>query len=416
MTACANGQSNIVELLSSVEGCMLDKLNVQETSDKVLRWAQGHHHVGLSVKMIVLGKLGMNKGGLAAMHYAIMKGYTGCVKILLEANADPNIQDELPGFGYTPLVWACMYGQEAIVELLMQYTTDNNVARLALSWAAVLGYSGCVRNILSSNILPFSTAEPNKKLQKFYEAELSLNIRSVDLTHYNLALLAGKNGHVSVIEELVSSGFTTQNDLNNGLRWAAQNGDVNCVRCLINLGADEHSTDHIPGLSLIPLAYACMYGKLEVVKYLLENKTADYLQNYKVHYALNWAAMGGYLEIVKILLKFGFHVNNVDSEGNTPLAFACCYRGTKEVVEELLSFDCDIYVKNNKGKMAIEEAIGRSEFSIAHILLMKLSTDMVDVTPGTLLYTSLQTYLRWATINNQYEIVAKINSLGVKDL
>lgn len=62
--------------------------------------------------------------GATFLHQAILAGDVDAVRLLLEAGADPSVQDKTSN---PPLHLACMHGHPAIVRLLLEYGADVNV-------------------------------------------------------------------------------------------------------------------------------------------------------------------------------------------------------------------------------------------------------------------------------------------------
>lgn len=88
--------------------------------------------------------------------------------------------------------------------------------------------------------------------------------------------------------------------LNERLVEASENGDINMVKRLIQIGATSYD---------IALKEASLFGHLEIVKYLIE-KGANIQANNNL--ALRMAVMNKHLDIVKYLIENGadIHINN----------------------------------------------------------------------------------------------------------
>jgi FOG: Ankyrin repeat len=59
-----------------------------------------------------------------------------------------------------------------------------------------------------------------------------------------------------------------------------------------------------------------------------------------------------YLQVVKLLLAAGAHVNAADSEGRTAL-IASAYMGHADIVSSILEYDADINQQDNDGRTAL---------------------------------------------------------------
>ena len=87
-------------------------------------------------------KLDIVSGGWSALHYASDSGHVRIAKLLLDGKyegtgADINLQTT--SGGEAPLIWACVFGREAVVRLLLERGADvtlrDNGSRTALYWA-----------------------------------------------------------------------------------------------------------------------------------------------------------------------------------------------------------------------------------------------------------------------------------------
>ena len=103
--------------------------------------------------------------------------------------------------------------------------------------------------------------------------------------------------------------------------------------------------------SRTPLQYAAMSGNTDLVKLLLDkgadpNKTAHWGHSLGLT-ALHWAANGQHKDVVKLLLDRGAAPNQANEFGETPLHWAAS--GNKKIVELLLKGGADLYKKNANG-------------------------------------------------------------------
>ncbi|KAG5885308.1 hypothetical protein JTB14_010081 [Gonioctena quinquepunctata] len=421
MLACKKGCLEIVKQLASIGITNLNSLNTQETFKRVLHWAQANNHAP-SVKLIPLGPnpLDSGKGGMSALHYAVRHGHADCVEALLDSGADEHIEDGIECCGYTPLVWASMYGQSRITQILLSKTYGKKQVReveLALVWASILGYDECLKHLLSLYDHHSSIFQGDSEhLKRIISAEFGFNARDIDLNGNIPMILAGKNCQLSVIQELVSKGFKGNKNLDDALHWAVQKGDVKCVRGLLELGANENTIDSITGMGYLPIVWACLNRKAEVARILLEGKSRDYLSNEDLHLALVWACVGGDYSCVEILLEFGLNVDTIDPKlgGNTPLISICQYTGTPEVVDALISHSCNLTIKNEDGKSALDIVLEKRNYPIARRILMATKQQEFKAEKTSLKFANLQEVLKEAVNGNDHELIAKLAELGVE--
>ena len=119
---------------------------LQDTLDTLIRSGQ----VNLDAKLL-------EQNGNRALHVACQKGYHGCVRRLINAGANPDIQND---FGFTPLALALRHGHVECLRVLLEH--GGHFTDLSLIWIGEqmdglptwLGYSHDVLIILL-------TATPN---------------------------------------------------------------------------------------------------------------------------------------------------------------------------------------------------------------------------------------------------------------
>merc|ERR1712233_111823 len=66
-----------------------------------------------------------NRVHWTALHYASYKGHVEHMRVLLEAQADPNLRENTDG--WTSLHWAVQYGYLANVKILVENKADLNL-------------------------------------------------------------------------------------------------------------------------------------------------------------------------------------------------------------------------------------------------------------------------------------------------
>jgi ankyrin repeat protein len=103
---------------------------------------------------------------------------------------------------------------------------------------------------------------------------------------------ASRNGHLKVVEYLVSVGADIHSDNDCTTRWASHNGHLEVVQYLVSVGANIHAIDDCA------VRWASSNGHFEVVEYLVSVGADIHADN---DYAIRWARAHKHLEIVKYL-------------------------------------------------------------------------------------------------------------------
>jgi ankyrin repeat protein/penicillin V acylase-like amidase (Ntn superfamily) len=212
--------------------------------------------------------------------------------------AKSNLETEENEYNLTELYWAAYLGESQKVRNLLENGADANVTTgigtTPLMAATQAGHMDVVRYLLDSG------------------AEIDLADR-----RGNTPLIAAVVfGQPDIAADLIKTGAKVQlaNKSNLGpLHYSAANGDLDSTKLLLAEGADMEDKSELGWTALISAAF---YGKTEVVKYLV-SKGAD--------------------------------LKAVDKYGNTALLVALLLKHS-DVAKELIEAGSDVLVQNNEGK------------------------------------------------------------------
>lgn len=162
---------------------------------------------------------------------------------------------------------------------------------------------------------------------------------------------AAESGKVGIIDALVGAGATLE--MNDGfgltpLHLAAQGDFKGAVRALLGHGATMNALDND---GRTPLHVAAESGQLAAVKELL---AAD--ADYRISYseldlsALDGAACGGHVAVVKELIEHGMDVDGLPSFGarSTPLHHAA-WKNQVGAIDTLVEAGANVGAQNNEG-------------------------------------------------------------------
>ena len=144
---------------------------------------------------------------------------------------------------------------------------------------------------------------------------------------------------------------------------AANKGDVQTVRRLLDTGANVHEKD-IQGRT--PLMRATENGHTHVVKTLLERGANPNQTSASGTPPLWWAAWKGHIEIARLLLDAGARPDIIDRDGDTALKEAAenCHT---EIVRILLERGADVNI--GRGGTALHDATFCGDPKIVRMLL-----------------------------------------------
>lgn len=170
------------------------------------------------------------------------------------------------------------------------------------------------------------------------------NIYEEDDEGYNSLYYSVIGGNLKLIKLLTES---KQENYNEALLLSCMIGNKKVTLLLIHLGAKINFKD---GYERIPINQACLFGKVQIVKFLLKQKV---LIEYKFgNSSLLKASQGGKLDIVKLLYHNNANLNTIGVTGEIPLLVACTY-GHYSVMKFILKISNNIlndlnYFSNGK--------------------------------------------------------------------
>lgn len=203
---------------------------------------------------------------------------------------------------------------------------------------------------------------------------MQTQIKTYHKTELKTAILeflgAAKDGDIEAVQRLLHKGVPVDSRNSKGwtaLQLSAKNGHCAIVETLLASGANVNTKDI--DYSLTPLHGATLFGKLDVVKVLLQNGSLVDAKDINGATALHFAACYEEFKIAKELLRNGAPVNAVTKDGWTPL-HSICYSASPvynsvQMVELLLQNGADRNARTNKNETPLDFA---TTFEIKHLL------------------------------------------------
>jgi ankyrin repeat protein len=167
-----------------------------------------------------------------------------------------------------------------------------------------------------------------------------------------------ENNDIQKVKELLSKGVEVKATGGAALWEATRRGRTEIAKLLIEKGANVNYKEDFGGMSVLMIAAS--KGRMEIAK-LLINKGADVnAKGESGGTPLMYAASAEQTEIAKLLINKGANVNAKDTKGVTPLMLAAGAKRT-EIAELLITKGADVNAKDNKGDTAISYAEGNSD-------------------------------------------------------
>jgi ankyrin repeat protein len=202
-------------------------------------------------------------------------------------------------------------------------------------------------------------------------------------------------------EVIENANIGSETNKARALFWAARMSSPDCMRILLQHGANPNSI----GIDRqTPLTVSAQYGHLDAVQTLLnEPSTEVVLKGKSGRSALSFAAANGHLEIVDILLERGaFRPDEQDNMYWTPLFWAV-QGDYADIVQLLLKQpSVDVNQVDKSGRSVLSWAAGEDARRALKILLKHPSVDL------NLKDSQGRSPLSWAAGNGQREVISTL--------
>ena len=285
------------------------------------------------------------------LHHAAEDGYLAVAKLLIEARANKDAEDNA---GRTPLYWAAWNGHSDVVKLLIEAGAYKEIKDRDM-WTPL---NRAVRNGHSDVMKLLIEAGADKEAR--------------DRDGYTPLIWAAESGHLAVVKLLIEAGADKEaRDSRDGytpLIWAAESGHLAVVKLLIEAGADKEARDSRDGYT--PLIRAAENGHLAVVKLLIEAGADKEARDSRDGYTpLIRAAENGHLAVVKLLIEAGADKEARDTYRCTPLIRAAG-SGHLAVVKLLIEAGADKEARDSRdGYTPLIRAAGSGHLAVVKLLI-----------------------------------------------
>lgn len=197
-----------------------------------------------------------------------------------------------------------------------------------------------------------------------------VNLNQVDSDHSSPLHLSSKNGHVEVVQYMISNSADVKEMNDSGflaLHLAAQEGHT--AICEMILGGAAPVDAHGNAKARTPLHLAAANGHRDTCGVLLFSKANVNLQDNDGVSALHNAARFGNKDLCEVILSWGASVNVTDHDGWAPVHEAARW-GDGELVESLLQRGADVNARSNDGESALHAVPGGyAEIEVIEVLL-----------------------------------------------
>lgn len=252
------------------------------------------------------------------------------------------------GEGGTPLMKASKDGN---IEQVKQLVNEKSIDKIsAYGWTALMFASGEGHEDIVKLLLE-KGANPNIR-----SGEIPAHFETTgDMPSTTALGTAIEHNHISVAKILMDNGALIDR---YSIAQMGATGDIGLAKLMLKKGADLDTSSHV---SYYPsaLCTASRDGKLEMVKFLIDNGVNPNKIHHNRYIALEKAVFQGRVEVVKYLLEHNANPNIVLDEKNTVLYTAITshvymskenYPKHYEVLKLLLQHGADRFFKPYKGE------------------------------------------------------------------
>lgn len=157
--------------------------------------------------------------------------------------------------------------------------------------------------------------------------------------------LSAKNNHVSCFEAIINKGA----DIDACLIWAMHKNDLNVAEFLLNNGASSNARNFLGESALIRTS------DVKMERLLLSHGADVNAQNWSGWTKLHHESDYGDIDAMKRLLELGASPDIKNNKGWTPLMTAVS-NGAIDKMKLLIEFLADVTLKNDDGETAIDIA------------------------------------------------------------
>jgi ankyrin repeat protein len=340
MVAVRENSFDVIPVLLNTSGIRVETRNANDESPLMLAALKGR--VDICEQLIGL-RADVNKSGWTPLHYAASGLNLPVVKLLLSHKADVNA---LSPNGTTPLMMAARYADLETVDYLLKAGANPDLKNQQGMSAYDFSLSAerpDPSRLVSARLAPSSP-------EYFFKA-----IKANDPIMVDAMLKKGVNVN------------TVNTEGETGLMMAVRENADKVIPLLLQAPKINIEARNMNGET--PLMLAALQGKLEVCQQLVATN-ADI--NKPGWTALHYAAIGGHLPLVKLLVDRNAYIDAESPEGATPLMMAA-QAGEAKIVAYLLEAGADPRLINRKGLSAHDLALNTSQYNAAGLIYTRLA-------------------------------------------
>lgn len=393
--ACMYGKPKIVDILLS-HGSNVHATDYSGSTPLHHASSRGHQNA-----LLLLIHSGANintcdSEGNTPLHFASSNGHDGCVKAILyfsEHNgSDLNI-NKRNNHGDTSLHNASRWGYEMIVKLLLNAGADPTIENKRKLTPIDFAHNLHISRLLNSRpipsrvklIVPHFKVEQRQDTMKVAAASKA-GLDFTDDTSRGKSPTSGEyprtTEEIKKVEKVLRC--IAQGDIRLACFYLGLEDHTSSPRKKCHPLCDcKHSVTHdelgastpndalqvnicnVDGLT--PLHIAVQNGHSELVEILLDSGAIANIQTKKNITPLHLACLHQRTLMVQMLLEAHCDINCQDMDGNTPLHYSCQVNNAR-LVKLLMENNPNLNLRNSKGKTPLEEAEDKMSITVARLL------------------------------------------------
>jgi len=180
-------------------------------------------------------------------------------------------------------------------------------------------------------------------------------------------------------------GNFTKGGANGLMLFATVGKNLKAIKEIIAIGHDINAKNKSGHTALM---FASAYNTAEVVQFFLDEGADKSLKEYvsegnALHLAARYNPKP---EILEVLLKAGFSLEETDNQGNTPLLLATKYNQNIQVVQKLVELGANVNATDNKGDVSYAYALDRIKKKLSQLgAFLKITDELNDKVLDSLL-------------------------------
>ena len=315
-----------------------------------------------------------NNDGDTPLHLACRVDNPQIAEVLLDMKSDVNVQNK---DGETPFTSMCRYSSRQCIELFQRRNISSNKGETPFFILCMLGNTVLVKYLLS--LKACNTSNPNNDGKGPICAAFSHGQQEI------VKLLLTKTPvqfSIADVNYLYNNGLELHRicrDHSISLihSYCSGPGNLDALK-LIAESAFDIQPNMKDDQGLTPLHYACHFGHLEIVKYLVgelmcETSVKNLRSETPLHLAcISPAKESLVFEMVKFFVsKSQCDCNAVDIEGYSPLMLLIKMNVTwMSIIQFLiLQCKCDLFIRNTRGETALHLACVTGNLEVVQTVL-----------------------------------------------